>query len=175
MGALHIASLLREYAAAVPEGRAIVEVGSWLGAGTLELAEASRCPIHVYDKFLANESEVGKAAAFGFSLSVGQNTLPLVEAYLEPHGERVHFHRGPLYKARYDGPPIGLYVDDASKAFWSQAERIFGPHFDESTVLVLMDYHYPKCTVQREAMRRHEVLLERTPDSSTAVFRWRPS
>ena len=172
MGALNIAGLLREYASTVPEGRTVVELGSWLGAGTYELASATTCEIHVYDKFRASESEVKKAKAFGFDLVVHEDTLPKVRAYLKPFGDRVRFHKGPLYKASYDGPKIGLYVDDASKSFWKQAERIFAPYFDNQTILIMMDYHYPKCSLIRQEMERHEMLLERTPDSSTAVFRW---
>jgi hypothetical protein len=173
MGALKIADLLRQYAAQVPTGKAIVEVGSWLGAGTYELAAASNTVLHVYDYFKARGSEITKAAAFGIELAPEEDTLPMVKAYLKPFGSRVVFHKGAIHRAKYNGPPIGLYVDDASKSLWKQVVRIFSPYFDQDTVLILMDYHYPKCTHLREAMNGYEMLLERTPDSSTAIFRWR--
>lgn len=172
MGAESISDLLRGYAAQVPSERSIVEVGAWLGAGTYHLAAASSCNLYVYDYFKARQSEVEKAAKFGFHIQRDEDTLPKVQSYLSPYLDRITFRKGPLYKAAYDGPMIGLYVDDASKGFWHQAERIFAPYFDDQTILVLMDYHFPPCHVLRTAMRRHKVVLEETPDTSTAVFRW---
>lgn len=170
MGAESIRDDLLRYSNNVPEGEAIVEVGSWLGAGTQYLAKAGR-ELHVYDRWQASKQEVRKAARFGITLTEGQDTLPLVEVLVP--GDHVHFHKGLLSEATYSGPTIGLYVDDASKTHWHRISRIFSPHFREGTVLMMMDYHYPPCRVIREAMQAHEMVEERLDDTSTAVFRWR--
>lgn len=172
MGALTIADYLREYAAAVPADRAIVEIGAWLGAGTRVMAEVAQAPIYVYDKFLATDSEVEKAAAFGVTLQAGQNTQSLVEKHLE--GLDVRLHRGSIFKMKYDGPPIGLYVDDASKQRWPILENRLSPFFTPDTVMVMMDFYYPPCQPQRDALARHRILVDNIPNTSTRILQWTP-
>lgn len=169
MGAEKLAPLLRDWAALVPPEQAIVEVGAWLGAGTQYLVRENG-PLYVYDGFQANRSEVEKAAKFGVALTVGQDTLPWVKKRL-PDG--IHFRKGNLKQSQYDGPPIGLYVDDASKSakLWTRSMQTFEPHFVEGTVIVLMDYHFPPCTAQRDYASKWKVLIEGIPGTSTAVFR----
>lgn len=168
MGSRKIALWLTEYAAAVPGSQAIVEVGAWLGAGTRYLVR-ERGPLYVYDRFEASLSEVEKAAKFGVMLTFGQDTLPWVKGRL-PEG--IHFVKGDLQHSRYDGPPIGLYVDDASKSekLWSRSMRTFEPHFVKGTVIVLMDYHYPPCRAQRDYARKWNLKVPHLPGVSAAVF-----
>lgn len=170
MGAETIRNHLLKYALEVPEGEAIVEVGSWLGAGTQYLAKPGK-ELHVYDRWQASREEVGKARKFGLSLYSGQDTLPIVQDRLRD-AVNVHYHKGLLSKARYDGPTIGLYVDDASKKNWHMVSQIFSPYFRPGTVLVMMDYHFPSCTAIREAMEEHEMIEAKLDDTSTAVFLW---
>lgn len=147
-GGAEIGPFLRQAARAVPNGTAIVELGSWLGAGTAQLAMGARGhatppAIHVYDKFRATEGEVAKAARFGLTLKQGQNTLPIVRGHLAPFGVDVTLHRGSLWDADWTGGPIGLHVDDAAKTrdIFLHVLRTFGPSWVPGvTVVVLMDF-----------------------------------
>jgi hypothetical protein len=169
MGAEKLAPWLTEYAQSVPSDRAIVEVGAWLGAGTRYLVREN-APLYVYDGFQANHSEVEKAAKFGVKLEFGQDTLPWVQAHL-PQG--IHFIKGNLKQSRYNGPEIGLYVDDASKApkLWRHSMETFEPYFVKGSVIMLMDYHFPPCTAQRQYARKWQVMVEHIHGTSCAVFR----
>jgi hypothetical protein len=168
MGSGTIAPWLKEYASAVPPEQAIVEVGAWLGCGTQFLVRMNG-ELFSYDRFRASQSEVWKAKAFGVHLTVGQNTLPWVQSHL-PEG--IHFIRGEIMKAAYDGPKIGMYVDDASKQgkVWHHSMKVFEPHFASGTIIVLMDYWFRPCSAQRLYARKWQVVEERLPGTSGAVF-----
>jgi hypothetical protein len=149
---------------------AIVEVGAWLGAGTQYLVRTDG-PLFVFDRFRTVESEVTKAAAFGVNLKVGQDTLPFVKSHI---GSRnVRFVKGNIRNARYTGPPIGLYVDDASKRppFWNSSMRTFEPHFVSGTILILMDYDFEICECQRSYAVKWQMLERRIGGTCAAVFR----
>jgi hypothetical protein len=150
MGGREIGPLLREYAAGVKPGRAIVEVGSWLGAGTAQMAlgvldAGNEVPIHCYDFWRATASEVAKAARAGVILETGEDTLPLVMDYLADYDVEIGFHQGDIRKATWIPQPIGLYVDDAAKRedAFLHVMQTFSPWFiPNETVVVLMDYYY---------------------------------
>jgi hypothetical protein len=170
MGATRLAPWLTRFAAEVPPERAIVEVGSWLGAGTQHLVR-ERGPLYVYDRFQATQSEVAKAAAFGVTLAAGQDTLPFVKSHVT--SPTVRFVKGNINKARYKGPAIGLYVDDASKLpeLWEHSMKTFERWFVKGeTILVLMDYHFPPCDAQREYAEKWMLLEERVAGTCAAVF-----
>lgn len=162
-GGVEIADTLRRLAAETPDGHAIVEVGVWLGAGTAQLAlgllgRAHPPEIHAYDRFEASRREAEKAAAFGVRLRPGQDTTPVVRDLLRPFGAPVRLHRGNLLNQSWTGGPIGLYVDDASKAphVFNHVLRTFGPSWAPGvTALVLMDYtHFQNRDGERaEALR----------------------
>lgn len=193
-GGVAIASELRRFAAATPDGTAIVEVGCWLGAGTAQLAlgVAGRPDppvIHVYDRFEASASEVEKAAAFGVRLRSRQDTLPVVRDLLAPFGAPMQFYRGSIDGHGWNGGPIGLYVDDAAKQphDFHHVLRTFGPSWVPGvTVLVLMDFNYwrkhtgKKATALRTQhdvfaanARSFEPLADADPaGTSTAFFRY---
>jgi hypothetical protein len=169
MGSGTIAPWLDKYASEVPEDQAIVEVGAWLGCGTRFLIRP-KGELFVYDRFKASKSEVWKAKAFGVHLTPGQNTLPWVQSHL-PEG--IHFIRGEIMKATYDGPKIGMYVDDASKQgkVWHHSMQVFEPHFAEGAILFLMDFDFAPCTVQREYAKRWKMLERHLAGTSCAIFR----
>lgn len=171
MGSTRLASWLTSYAAAVPHNRSIVEVGAWLGAGTRYLVRDAG-PLYVYDRFVANESEVEKAAKFGVTLKVGQDTLPFVKSHIT--SPTVRFVKGNISSSAYKGPKIGLYVDDASKKpdLWQRSMNTFEPHFVKGeTILVLMDYGFEPCDAQRAYAKRWTKLEENVGGLSAAVFR----
>ena len=156
MGGTEIGSLLRRVARDAPAETSVVEVGCWLGAGTAQLAlglrerqGAGSVQLHCYDRWHANESEVGKATRWAVELSVGEDTLPQTRRTLEPFEIPIHFHKGDVGASRWDGGPISVYVDDASKK-WQAFYHVlltFGPSWmPGETVVVLMDYHIWKST-----------------------------
>ena len=164
--------LLRRVARDVPPDTSIVEVGCWLGAGTAQLAlglrvrqSAGRVRLHCYDRWQANVAEVEKAAHWGVVLSTGQDTLPHTRRTLEPFEVPVEFHQGDIMDARWEGGPISVYVDDASKK-WRAFYHVlitFGPHWiPGKTVVVLMDYNIWKSTgadahrCQKEFIEAHD-------------------
>jgi hypothetical protein len=165
MGGRQIGPFLQRAAAAVPEGMAIVEVGTWLGAGTAEIARGvqGRNPaprIHGYDLFTASALEVRRAGAEGVTLKAGQDTRPLVEALLAPLEVPVTLHRGNILDATWPGGEIGLYVDDAAKtpsAFYCALDT-FAPYWVPGrTTVVLIDYTFYTRLDTRRARRRHRV------------------
>lgn len=152
MDGRQLAGHLRAAAAQVPEGSCIVEVGSWMGSGTAQLAIGAKAArpvpsIHVFDRFRASRSEVVKADTGGVQLRKGQNTLPIVQKHLAPLDASIVFHRTKIKDISWQDGPIGLYVDDAAKgaADFNRVLRCFGPSWiPGQTVLVLMDYGFWK-------------------------------
>jgi hypothetical protein len=153
MGGSQIGEFLRKLAREAPADTAIVEVGSWLGAGTAQLAVGIRergkdqsVKIYTHDRWTASESEVEKAAnQTGLQLSRGQDTLPWVTAALAPFGVKIAFTKGDISAITWNSGSISVYVDDAAKTprNFFHILRTFGPSWIPGvTVLVLMDYFY---------------------------------
>jgi hypothetical protein len=145
MGGTEVGPWLRRWASEC--STSIVEVGSWLGAGTAQLALGAResgASIHVYDNWRATEEEVEKARRAGVELRRGQDTLPLVRANLELFDVDITFHQGDIRRSAWPGGPIGLYVDDAAKQprTFRHVVSTFAPHWQDGCVVVLMDYWY---------------------------------
>lgn len=145
MGARTIGANLTDWASRCKSN--IVECGSWLGSGTAFLAigaKQSGAKFHVYDAWRVRTTEVGKAAAFGFTVREGQDTLPLVREILEPFGVDIAFHQGSIGEAVWCGDPIGLFVLDAAKrgGQFVHVTETFFPHLEDGAVVVLMDYHH---------------------------------
>ena len=145
--------LLRELARTAPANTAIVEIGSWFGAGTAHLALGIRerpCPgditLHCYDRWQASRREVAKKAKFpGAKLKVGNDILPHVRRTLEPFGVPIQFQKGELLSASWSGTPISVYVDDASKSpelFVHALDTFLPSWIPGSTRVVLMDFDY---------------------------------
>ena len=110
MGGTRIGPLLRELARGAPAGTSIVEVGSWLGAGTAQLAlgitersGAGDVSLHSYDRWQTTRTEVQKAWRWGLRLAVGEDTLPSVRRTLDQIGVPVEFHQGDLAQAAWEG------------------------------------------------------------------------
>lgn len=166
MGGARIGPLLRRLAHGAPAGTSIVEVGSWLGAGTAQLAlgvRERRCTddvtIHCYDRWRADRTERTKAATFGVRLVPREDTLPRVRRALEPFGVPLRFHQGDIRLARWDGGPISVFVDDTSKTpdLFAQSLRTFGPSWiPGETTIVLMDYAF----WQKSGKLEHRVQVE---------------
>lgn len=167
MGGVGISQWLREYAAAVPADQAIVETGCWLGGGTAQMALVAKCPIYVYDWWQASAAEVEKAARFGVKLKPKQDTLPMVEEALKPFGADITFAKGLIDQAKYDGPPIGLFVNDAGKKKLPRILKIFQKRFAPNAIVVLMDYHFKA----GQSFPDGEMLDDWLAGTTAAVFR----
>ena len=121
MGGTLNGALLRGLAARTPAGTAIVEVGTWLGAGAAQLAlglagRADPPAIHCFDMFEASPPEVEQAREFGVTLAPGQDTSGHVRDALAPFGVPVVIHKGDFTRVAWDGGPIGVFVDDGTKS-----------------------------------------------------------
>lgn len=186
-GGVEIGPWLERYASEVPEGSAIVEVGSWLGAGTAHLALGamkSGAPIHVYDRWRATEEEVGKAAKYGIALKPGVDTLPIVKELLGKIPADITYYQESIKNLSWKSGEIGLYVDDATKvdALWNHAISVFKPYFiPGKTILVLMDYFFGeragfKYDAQKRYMKLHakefELIGERMGGTTVAVWKY---
>ena len=166
MGGARIGPLLRNLVRNAPAGTAIVEVGSWLGAGTAQLLlgagerrRTREVAVHTYDLWRAYRDSRAKAAMFGVRLSWQEDTLPRVRRSLEPFGVPVEFHRGDIRKAGWNDGPISVYVDDAAKtpALFAHVLRTFGPSWmPGETVVVLMDYdHWKRTGIAGHRCQKH--------------------
>lgn len=182
---------LRELARAAPAETAIVELGSWMGAVTAQLAlglrsrqERHGIVIHSYDRWQATEAEVKKAwLKRRIQLESGQDTLPLVKDILAPFGETIRFHKGQIIDAEWCGDPISVHIDDATKSTkpFYHSLRTFGPCWmPGQTIVVLMDYNHwrrsgketHKCQLNFiEAHRAHFVPVDTGRDNYIA-FRY---
>ena len=188
MGGTKIGWALRELACNAAADTAIVEVGSWLGAGTAQLALGIRArprpdtvSLHCYDRWTATRTEVLKAARWGVRLSVREDTLPRVRRALEPFDVPVTFHQGDLLASRWEGGPISVYVDDASKMpdLFLNALLTFGTSWTPGeTVIVLMDYDIWQRTgaadhqCQKSFIESNSDSFERLRYPRHAVFRY---
>lgn len=150
-GGRKLGPLLQEAARRAPGGTAVVEAGSWLGAGTAQLALGIRdrkrpdVTLHCFDRWRASPDEVAAAARAGLRLRPFEDTLPHVRRTLEPFGVPIRFHQGDLEHARWDGGAISVYVDDASKQrpLFCHALATFAPSWiPGETTIFLMDFHY---------------------------------
>lgn len=153
MGGTAIGPFLRNIAKEAPRETAIVEVGTWLGAGTAQLAlgvrdreDGSDVPIHCFDRWAASPSEVEKAAARGaLDICTGQDTLAVTKRFLDPFGVPIVYHKGDIGSATWNDGPISVYVDDAAKTeeLFRHVLQTFGPSWiPGGTILVLMDYFF---------------------------------
>lgn len=195
MGGRKLGPVLRRAARAAPAGTAIVEVGCWLGAGTAQLAlgirdreHAGEVTLHCFDLWRATLDETREAARAGLRFAAFEDTLPHVRRTLEPFDVPIRFHQGDVLRARWDGEPISVYVDDVSKRLplFCHSLATFGPSWiPGETKVFLMDFHTWRKTgvAEHEFQRRffetarhcfEPVALGDSPTgTSSAMFRYR--
>ena len=194
MGGRKLGPVLRRAARAAPAGTAIVEVGCWLGAGTAQLAlgvrdreHAGEVTLHCFDLWQAGLDERRKAARAGLRFTAFEDTLPHVRRTLEPFGVPIRFHQGDVLRARWNGEPISVYVDDLSKGLplFCHSLATFGPSWiPGETKVLLMDFHSWRKTgaAGHEFQRRffeiarhcfEPVALGDSTGTSSAMFRYR--
>lgn len=185
MGGRRIGGFLREWAEKAPDGADIVELGTWLGAGTAQMAtglqsrpDAHNIRIHTFDSFNISASSAEKARKQGADFTEGDDTLPWVKDALKSFQPLIEFHKGMLDEnTEWTGKPISVYVDDATKypyTFYLCLKK-FGPYWiPGQTIVVLMDalIYLKKKDLPAKNIAdlrvQHEFVLGR-PDSFTPI------
>jgi len=192
MGGARFNELFKKYARRAPNGSAIVELGTWLGAGTRPLCEGVQesgkdVEIHSYDKFEVRGNEIEKAAQFKVNLKDNQNTLPLVKKWLKEYKVKLFLHKCEITDQKWETEkPIFLYIDDACKykETFIPALKIFSPYWIPGiTIIVLMDFYFYlqrpndlKLKFQKEFIQSHPdnfELITSNVKLSTAIFKYK--
>jgi len=181
---------LREAASKVRPGRNIVEVGAWLGACTVFLAagilqSGNKNPLHVYDNFVATNTEKEKADKQGVSISANVEYINLFDSHMAPLdnlGVKITKHVCNIKTCKWAGGKIGLYVDDAAKkkTAFNHVMKTFYPYFmPGETILFLMDYYFYERKTEKsyeyqkffmESHKKNFKFIKRIGDSCNAVF-----
>lgn len=147
--------IIRSYAAQVPAHQCIVELGTYWGAGTWEIADASTCPVYTYDWFKLDQLET-------------------VREHLKSYESRITYCIGDIYRAKFDGPPIALFVDDASKTNFPNVFSRFEQYLTPDAVLVLQDFHHDIPNLHNAVrLRGWEQIGGWKPMDSCAVFQYK--
>lgn len=179
LGGRTLGPFLRRIAAEAPAGTNIVEIGTWMGAGTAQLAlglldrqDPKGVALHSYDRFACSPCEASVLEAKGITdLRAGEDSLPWVQSAFEPiMGEvELHLHKADMRKITWQPDrPISIYVDDASKTKFVAVFRQFAPAMiPGKTILILMDFfHFMKTKFEgeeREEQRAQQRFIEAHP------------
>lgn len=181
---------LVKYAQATRLGRAIIDIGPFLGSTTAYLAigAGSKNQIHSYDLWIADEGYTRKAKTqLGIELKQGSNLYSLWCKNIKPWNTNIYPHKEDIGKAFWlPKLPIGLYVDDAGQAA-SHIERLsheFARYFvPGETILIMMDYFFYE-THHDERYLTQKIFFERDhrfkfverckSPSRAAIFRYNP-
>jgi hypothetical protein len=169
MGGRQIGEHIREAVKRIPDGTAIVELGTWMGAGTAQAALAvmdyeKDNPIYTYDRFIVSGRQPMKAAREGVELEPGTSNYDLVSGMLNVFPVPITVIRKEIKKAEYHGAPIGLYIDDACKqeSNFLQTQRIFWRHFIPGvTICIFMDFYLWKKTGDEKHKFQYNFITER--------------
>ena len=146
----------------VKKGKTIVELGTWLGAGTIHLAANPERTVHTYDIFQIHGNEVDKAAAYGVKFSEGEDSLPWVQKHLESR-QNIIYHKGKISDEQWADVPIGLYVDDACKyepEFMDALKRFSPSWVPGETICAFMDYWWHLSRPNDERARFQKEFLD---------------
>ena len=100
----------------------IVDLGAFVGGSGAALAQGvaragRKTPVHLYDRFTANEATKQKMLySKGIASFEGRDTLPLVRDLLAPWQDIVRLHPGDLLAQGWPGTPIELLIVDIAKS-----------------------------------------------------------
>jgi hypothetical protein len=125
---------------------AIVELGAWLGAGTVAIAAGIRDSgqqnvVHSYDRFKWDPRTHGPKAG-GLQVS---NLYQTYRANLGSLASYVRSYKGEIEDQQWSGGPIALLVCDAPKRLdpIRHVLSIFGPRLKEGSVMAWQDFCFP--------------------------------
>jgi len=141
---------LIEFAAAVPKGQAIVEIGPWLGSASAYLAlgiiqGGYDVELHAFDIWYISEHWQEKARRHNdLDFPIGTDLEPMWRYNMESFPVSYFSHKCDVRRAKWDGEPIGLLVDDISNTWKliNSMMRIFGPSLVPGAKVVLMDWQF---------------------------------
>jgi len=143
---------LRELGAGWTGQGSAVEVGCWLGATSAALMEGLveagyDKPFWAFDRWMANEAEVIKAAQQGVQIHEGQDLKPVYLKNVLPYYRDVKPVQGkaPQQLFQYKGGPIEFCMFDAPKrnpVFRRSVGAVLPYFIPGVTVFGLMDYYF---------------------------------
>lgn len=154
MGGRQIGKYIDDAIKNIKDGRAVVEIGTWLGAATAQIALAlvkykKSSRVYTYDRFKVKGEQPEKAIKEGWDIKDGEDVLPRVEKALSVFPCKIKCVKGNITDIKYKGEKIGLYIDDAAKQRknFDYIIRELLPHFiPGETIIILMDYYLWKNT-----------------------------
>lgn len=124
----------------------IVELGAWLGAGTVSIAEGIKESgfervVHSYDRFLWDQRTHGPKAP-GLQVS---NLFKTYKANLGDLAKFVVPHKGEIEQTVWDGGPIALMICDAPKRLKPIQHVLssFGTWLQNGSVMAWQDFCFP--------------------------------
>ena len=152
------------------------ECGCWLGATASALLEGLMSAgfdrtFWAFDTWCANTSQVGKAAAVGVTLAVGEDLRPRFLGNMTYFP--VYAHRGRAEDANWRGPPLEVFVLDCAKTdpAFSAVMRTFGPSLVDGATIALMDCRHYREFIgqQRDTRMCQERFVAAHPDAFEVV------
>ena len=170
-----------------PRDGAIVDLGCWIGASTIALAEGLRgrpggpgaARVLAYDLF-RDHTDMGRysfyAKPFGI-YEAGEDFAPEARRYIRDRaGELVEIRKVDLCSYEWTDGPISLLHVDCMKALNTarQVTRWFYPSLFPGSILIHQDYkHHWEAWIHiiQYRMRSHFELLHSVVDGSTVAFR----
>jgi len=185
MGGKELKKHIFKYVEGVKEKRSIVELGTWMGAATAQIALAllyygKDNPVYTYDKFLVSGRQPLKAAKAGWEIHRRDDIYKTVVKILEPFDCDITVIKGIIQDVSYNREKIGLYIDDALKQEerFLKALKTFSPYFvPGETVCILMDYYLfekrrdKKHQFQYDFMQKHKDNFELIEDRIDSTYR----
>lgn len=142
-----------------------MELGCWLGASSFPLLQGLvsagyNLPYYCYDKWKANEQQIGIAQEWGIKLRDKQDLQPLFERFVCPVYNNVVCHRGRVEQEilKYKGGKIEICLFDAPKrnpVFNISARKVTLHFIPGVTIWGLLDYNFYKKHTGKE---REELL-----------------
>lgn len=173
---------------------AVVEVGCWLGGGTVHLAAGLRDSgrpgrVIAIDRFVWQGELYEQIHPAG--LAAGADFEPLFRRFVAPLGDRIEVRRAEVRDVRWDGPPVELLLVDAPKQvpdILGLIDGFGGKLIAPGATVAFQDYLHPPSyalpailSLLGDALRIEDVILDgylvgfsvRRPLAMTAELRRR--
>jgi len=185
MGGREMGIVFDRFISCIPDNTDIVEIGTWLGAGTAQLSlsvtkHGKDSVIHSYDRFKASTKDCLKAIdplnykyhsdlkmdgkGMPIYLECGQDTLPVVKDLLKPF-DNIVLHKTDINKMKYSGRPISILVVDAAKKGkeFKRLMEYLSTFLIDGAVIFLMDFYFYRIK-DKDSLRYQERYITKHPD-----------
>ena len=161
-----------------------MELGCWLGATSVPLLQGLvnagyDKAFWAFDRWIANDEQISKAAKFGVTITKDQSTLDNYINNTIPIYNKVKTVKGDLPDTlqAFDKKPIEICIFDAPKSnpIFINSLRALEPYFIPNvTVLGLLDYHFWKSQKKRKRKIYYEPVkfIEQNPDTFEFLKDW---